>query len=82
MLAFFATTPEIQEVNMPSLQSKEAIEQRNIASLAAEFAMPMTEVSALYEAQRARLMNGATVGKYFSIFAVRNIREQLTKCRL
>ena len=62
---------------MPTLQSKEAIEQRNIAALAAEFALPLVEVSALYEAQRTRLMQGAKVGKYFPIFAVRNIRQQL-----
>ena len=66
---------------MPSLQSKEAIEKRDIASLAAEFALSVAEVSALYEAQRVRLMQGAKVGKYFSIFALRNIRRQLTESR-
>jgi len=66
---------------MPSLQSKEAIEQRSIAGLATEFALPLAEVIALYEAQRTRLMKGAKVGKYFSIVAVRNIRQQLTQKR-
>jgi hypothetical protein len=66
---------------MPSLQSKEAIERRNIADLAAEFALPVAEVRALYEAQRTRLMQGARVGKYFPIFAVRNIRKFLTEKR-
>jgi len=60
---------------MPSLQCKEAIEKRNIAGLAAEIALPPAEVRVLYEAQR--LMRSATVGKYFSVFAVRNIRRQL-----
>jgi hypothetical protein len=64
---------------MPSLQSQEAIEKRNIAGLAAEFALPSAEVRVLYEAQRTRLMPGASVGKYFSVFAVRNIRRQLSR---
>jgi ribosomal protein L13E len=66
---------------MQPLQSKEAIERRNIADLAKEFTLPLAEVRALYEAQRARLMKGAKVGKYFSIVAVRNIRLQLAKRR-
>jgi hypothetical protein len=64
---------------MPSLQSREAIEQRNIVSLAKEFSLPTGEVRVLYEAQRALLMKDATVGKYFSIFAVRNIRQHLSR---
>jgi hypothetical protein len=67
---------------MPSIHSKEAIEQRNIAGLAAEFALPAAEVRALYEAQRTRLMRDASVGKYFSVFAVRNVRQQLVRQRL
>ena len=70
-----------RKCTIPSLQSKEAIERRNIASLAAEFDLPLAEVSALYEAQRERLMTGAKVGKFLPIFAVRNIREQLTQRR-
>jgi hypothetical protein len=35
----------------------------------------------MYEIQRLRLMEGATVGKYFAIVAVRNIREQLSPTR-
>lgn len=62
---------------MPRLQSKEAIEQRNIASLAAEFGLSLAAVGTLYEAQRKRLMSDAKVEKYFPIFAVRNIRELL-----
>jgi len=66
---------------MPSLQSAEAIEQRSIAGLAAEFALSLAEVEVLYEAQRTRLMKGAKVGKFLSIVAVRNIRQQLAqKC--
>ena len=64
---------------MPSLQSIEAIEQRNIVSLAKEFSLPTEEVRILYEAQRTRLMKDATVGKYFSIFALRNIRQHLSR---
>jgi len=64
---------------MLSLQNAEAVEQRNIASLAKEFALPFNEVVDLYEAQRARLMDGATVGKFFSIFALRNVRQMLTQ---
>jgi uncharacterized protein YlxP (DUF503 family) len=66
---------------MRALQSKEAIEQRNIANLAKEFALSIAEVGALYEIQRERLMKGAKVGKYFSIVAVRNIRQQLAQKR-
>jgi hypothetical protein len=64
---------------MLSLQNAEAVEQRNIASLAKEFALPLREVGDLYEAQRERLRKGATVGKFFSIFAMRNIRQMLTQ---
>ena len=62
---------------MPSLQSTQANEARNIAALEKEFELSPGEVSAMYEAQRVRLMKGAKIGKYFPIFAVRNIRELL-----
>jgi hypothetical protein len=62
---------------MPSLQGPDAVEKRNIAELSDEFHMSLAEVGLLYEAQRTRLMSGARVGKYFPIFAVRNIRQQL-----
>jgi hypothetical protein len=62
---------------MPSLQSKVAIEQRNIEALASEFSLSNEEVGEMFEVQRAHLMQGARVGKYFPIFAVRNIRKQL-----
>jgi hypothetical protein len=63
---------------MPSLQGPDAVESRNIAELSDEFHISLEEVSLLYEAQRTQLMAGAKVGKYFPIFAVRNIRQQLT----
>lgn len=66
---------------MPALKSKEAIERRNMADLAKEFALPLADIRVLYEAQRTRLMTGATVGKYFTTFAMRNIRVQLRKRR-
>jgi hypothetical protein len=66
---------------MHSIQTKEAIDKRNIAMLAKEFALTVAEVSAMYEIQRLHLMEGATVGKYFAIVAVRNIREQLSPTR-
>jgi hypothetical protein len=62
---------------MPSLQGPDAVENRNIAELSDEFNISLEEVGLLYEAQRTRLMSGAKVDKYFPIFAVRNIREQL-----
>jgi hypothetical protein len=62
---------------MPSLQGPDAVEKRNIAELSNEFHISLEEVGRLYEAQRTRLMSGAKVGKYFPIFAVRNIRQQL-----
>jgi hypothetical protein len=74
-------TPRPEQV-MQALQNKEAIERRNIAALAEEFAMPLAEVSAMYEAQRTQLMQGSKVGKFFSIFAVRNIRRQLMRQRI
>jgi hypothetical protein len=62
---------------MPSLQGPDAVESRNIAELSDEFHISLEEVGLLYEAQRTQLMAGAKVGKYFPIFAVRNIRQQL-----
>jgi hypothetical protein len=67
---------------MPSMQGPEAVEKRNIAELSDEFNISLEEVRMLYEAQRTRLMSGAKVGKYFPIFAVRSIRQQLASRKL
>jgi hypothetical protein len=52
-----------------------------MVDLAAEFELPLEEVGAMYDEQRMGLMPGAKVGKYLSIFAVRNIRLQLSQRR-
>jgi hypothetical protein len=67
---------------MPPMQGQEAVEKRNIAELSDEFNISLEEVGLLYEAQRTQLMSGAKVGKYFPIFAVRNIRKQLASRKL
>lgn len=81
LIFFISHTTPNWNCTMRSLQTKEAVDKRNIAMLAKEFALSLAEVGTLYEAQRIHLMEGATVGKYFSIVAVRNIREQLTPKR-
>ena len=48
---------------MTSIQSKEAVEQRSIAGLAKEFALPVEEVLVLYEAHRTLSMRGVRGGK-------------------
>ena len=57
------------------------MDRQSIANLAMEFSVSLEEVGTLYDAQCTRLMQGATVGKYLSIFAVRNVRQQLTQRR-
>ena len=72
---------KIRHLNMPTAHSKETLDRQNIADLASEFAIGVGEVSALYDAQCKRLLLGAKVDRYLSIFAVRNVRQQLTQRR-
>jgi hypothetical protein len=51
--------------------------QRIVATLAHEFHVPIHEVAALYERERAELALGAHVAKYLHIFAIRNVQRIL-----
>jgi hypothetical protein len=84
-LAHSATCVHCTRVLVPTHEStvpippseKQADLQRAVAALAAEFRVPIGDVAALYEGERAGLVVGATITKFLHIFAIRNVRETL-----
>lgn len=54
-------------------------QQQAVAALADEFRMPLADVAALYEAERAWLVAGARITTFLHIFAIRNVQEILRK---
>jgi hypothetical protein len=62
---------------MPSTIEKQPDQKRIVASLAAEFHVPIGEMATLYEHERAELALGAHITKYIHIFATRNVLETL-----
>ena len=62
---------------MPAERSKQSHQQRAIEILAREAALPIDEVTRLYEVERAGLGVGAHITAFLPIFAVRNVRKAL-----
>jgi hypothetical protein len=62
---------------MPASQEKPPNQGRIVASLAVDCHMPVDEMAALYEHERAELASGAHVTKYLHILATRNVLEAL-----
>lgn len=67
---------------MPALHEKQPDQGRIVASLALECHMPVGEMAALYEHERAELAVGARITKFLHIFAIRNVLEALRSRRL
>lgn len=62
---------------MPAPHEKQPDQKRIVASLAVECHMPVGEMAALYEHERAELALGAHITKFLHIFATRNVLEVL-----
>lgn len=62
---------------MPATHEKQPDQGRIVASLAVECHMPVGEMAALYEHERAQLALGAHITKFLHIFATRNVLEVL-----
>jgi Protein of unknown function (DUF3562) len=60
---------------MPSTNEKQPDQMRIVAALASECRVPIGEMAALYEHQRAELALGAHITKYIHIFAIRKVLE-------
>jgi hypothetical protein len=67
---------------MPASREKQPDQGRIDASLAVECHIPVAEMAALYEHERANLAFGAHVTKFLHIFAIRNVLEILRKREL
>lgn len=64
---------------MPATHEKQPDQGRIVASLAVECHMPVGEMAALYEHERAELALGAHITKFLQVFATRNVLEILRK---
>jgi hypothetical protein len=62
---------------MSPSHEKQPDQGRIVASLAVECHMPVGEMAALYEHERAELAVGAHLTKFLHIFATRNVLEIL-----
>ena len=67
---------------MPASREKQPDQGRIVASLAVECHIPVAEMAALYEHERANLAFGAHTTKFLHIFATRNVLEILRKREL
>ncbi len=64
---------------MPGLVDRQPNQKHIVAALAAQCRVPINEVATLYEHERAVLAADAHVTKFLHIFAIRNVREMLSK---
>jgi len=62
---------------MSASNEKQPDQGRIVASLAVECHMPVGEMAALYEHERAELAVGAHLTRFLHIFATRNVLEIL-----
>ena len=60
---------------MPAAQNKQPDQRRIVASLSAECNVPLGEMAALYERERAELAQDARITKFLHIFATRRVLE-------
>lgn len=64
---------------MVASKEKQPDQGRIVASLATECHVPVGEMAALYEHERAELAAGARITKYLHIFATRKVLELLRR---
>ena len=62
---------------MTALREKQPDQGRIVSTLAVECGMPVGEMAALYEHERAELAQGARITKFLHIFATRKVLEVL-----
>jgi hypothetical protein len=62
---------------MPTTNQKQPDQHRIVASLASECHVPIGEMAALYEHERAELALGARITQFLHIFATRKVLEIL-----
>ena len=67
---------------MPASREKQPDQGRIVASLAVECHIPVAEMAALYEHERADLAFGAHITEFLHIFAIRNVLEILRQREL
>jgi hypothetical protein len=67
---------------MPLRTQKLPDQNRIVASLASQCHMPILEMAALYEHERARLASVARVTSFLHIFATRNVLKRVRQRRL
>jgi hypothetical protein len=70
---------ETEVFTVSTVNQKQPDQNRIIASLATECHVPMGEMTALYEHERAELALGARVTTYLHIFATRKVLELLQR---
>jgi hypothetical protein len=68
-----------EERTLPAPFEKPPDQQRIVATLSAESHVPIGDVAALYEHERAGLAVSAHITKFLHIFAIRNVQEILRK---
>jgi hypothetical protein len=64
---------------MPASREKQPDQGKIVAALALQHHIPVAEMAALYEHERAGLAFGAHISKFLHIFATRNVLEILRK---
>jgi hypothetical protein len=74
----FAQPIQVQERAMPTLPLQ-PIHEAIVASLAAQFEAPVDDVASLYQSEWAELAAEARVTQYLHIFALRHVRDILSK---
>ncbi|MFN0186146.1 MAG: DUF3562 domain-containing protein [Aquabacterium sp.] len=62
---------------MPTATERQPDQKRIVAALAEECHLPIGEVAALYESERAVLASGARITRYLHIFAIRKVLDVL-----
>jgi hypothetical protein len=60
---------------MPAPTEKQPDQKRIVASLALECQVPISEMTTLYERERAKIAVGAHITKFLHIFATRKVLE-------
>jgi hypothetical protein len=76
------TLQPAEEPAMPASHEKQPDQGRIVESLALECHMPVAEMAALYEHERADLAFGAHITKFLHIFAIRSVLEILRQRKL
>jgi hypothetical protein len=58
-------------------KSPDLKQKRVLARLAAQYHVPVAEITTLFETERSRLVAGAHITKFLDVFATRHVLETL-----